>query len=342
MGTDRCAADPSDVLASFLRTFGVAADAIPESLTERSSLFRSLLSGRRILLVLDNARDEHQVAGLMPGSSQCAVVTTGRTRLELAGVRSVSLDPLRASDAVAFVAAIVGGERVADEPQATKALVDACGRLPLAVRIAATRLAARPSWTIRSMCGRLERSRRLNELALAHVSVRASFQLSYEQLAPAAARAFRLLSLVASPDISVAAAAAALGSPVDATERLLESLVDDALLTSPMIGRYVYHDLLHLFAQELAGVDGPEGALVVDRWVKHCTRTAFAADRTLRPTMVRDLANAVPDELPTEFADRQDAAQWFNAELTGLAAAITKESTSSASVAEGSPCSPVG
>jgi DNA-binding SARP family transcriptional activator/tetratricopeptide (TPR) repeat protein len=332
-GDDRRTADPSDVLASFLRALDVPADAIPESSTERASLFRSMLSGRRVLVLLDNARNSRQLSALMPGTAQCAVIATSRGRLDLAGIRSLDLDPLPAADAVGLVAAVVGAERVAQEPRATEVLVDACERLPLAVRIAATRLAARRSWTIRSMCDRLARSSRLNELALAHVSVRASFQLSYEQLTPAAARAFRLLSLVASPDISVAAAAASLDIPVDAAERLLESLVDDALLSSPALGRYLYHDLLKLFAKELADADGPEAAAVVDRWVAYHTRTAFAADRTLRPTVVRELANAVPDESPAVFADRGDAARWFSTELTSTAAVITTASTGSASVA---------
>jgi hypothetical protein len=204
---------PGDVISRFLRALGCPPTQLPDAVPELAALYRSYLANRKVLLVLDNVSDADQVTPLLPGTPQCAVLLTSRARLSgLAGWVTVDLDPMPVDDALALVAAIVGADRVAREPAATAALAELCGRLPLAVRIASSRLAARPSWTVRAMCLRLDDGRRrLDELALGNISVRASFQLSYDQLTKPAARAFRLLSIVGLTDIGIDAAAALLG-----------------------------------------------------------------------------------------------------------------------------------
>ncbi|MER5645024.1 BTAD domain-containing putative transcriptional regulator [Streptosporangium sp. NPDC002524] len=245
---------PESALAAFLRGLGLPADAIPDGLAERSALFRSLLADRRMLVLLDNARDAAQVSQLLPGSAGCAAIVTSRGKLaDLASARLVDLDVMEPEEALALFGIVAGVERVEAERAAAMDVVAACGFLPLAVRIVAARLAARPSWTVASLVPRLaDERRRLDEMRVGNLAVEATFALGYGQLTPAQARAFRLLSLPGGPDISVGAAAALLAlDPMD-TEDVLESLVDTSLLEAPAPGRYRFHDLLKLFARRVA------------------------------------------------------------------------------------------
>ncbi|MFC7646631.1 BTAD domain-containing putative transcriptional regulator [Streptosporangium lutulentum] len=245
---------PESVLAAFLRGLGLPADIIPDGLAERSALFRSLLAERRMLVLLDNARDAAQVSHLLPGSTGCAAIVTSRGKLaDLAAARLVDLDVMEPDEALVLFGTVAGAERVAAERAAAMDVVAACGFLPLAVRIVAARLAARPSWTVASLVPRLaDERRRLDEMRVGNLAVEATFALGYGQLSPAQARAFRLLSLPGGPAISIGAASAVLAlSPTD-TEDILESLVDASLLEAPAPGRYRFHDLLKLFARRTA------------------------------------------------------------------------------------------
>ncbi|MGJ6965445.1 AfsR/SARP family transcriptional regulator [Streptosporangium sp. G11] len=245
---------PESVLAAFLRGLGLPADAIPDGLAERSALFRSLLADRRMLVLLDNARDAAQVGQLLPGSAGCAAIVTSRGKLaDLASARLIDLDVMEPDEALALFGIVAGMERVEAERAVAMDVVAACGFLPLAVRIVAARLAARPSWTVASLVPRLaDERRRLDEMRVGNLAVEATFALGYGQLNPAQARAFRLLSLPGGPDISIGAASALLAlDPMD-TEDLLESLVDTSLLEAPASGRYRFHDLLKLFARRVA------------------------------------------------------------------------------------------
>ncbi|WP_371782041.1 AfsR/SARP family transcriptional regulator [Streptosporangium subroseum] len=246
--------DPESVLAAFLRGLGLPADVIPDGLAERSALFRSLLAERQMLVLLDNARDAAQVRHLLPGSPGCAAIVTSRGKLaDLAAARLIDLDVMEPDEALALFGTVAGTERVAAERAAAMDVVAACGFLPLAVRIVAARLAARPSWTVASLVPRLaDERRRLDEMRVGNLAVEATFALGYGQLSPAQARAFRLLSLPGGPAISIGAASAVLAlSPMD-TEDILESLVDASLLEAPAPGRYRFHDLLKLFARRTA------------------------------------------------------------------------------------------
>ncbi|MEU9730685.1 BTAD domain-containing putative transcriptional regulator [Streptomyces sp. NPDC048002] len=256
-GAGARAADPETVLGSFLRALGTADSAIPDSLQERAALYRSVLDGRRVLVLLDNARDAAQVRPLLPGTSGCAALVTSRVRMvDLAGAHLVDLDVMSPDEALALFTRIVGEERVASEREAALDVVAACGFLPLAIRIAASRLAARRTWTVSVLAAKLaDERRRLDELQAGDLAVKATFELGYGQLEPAQARAFRLLGLANGPDLSLAAAAAMLDLPVETTEDLLESLVDTSLLESAAPGRYRFHDLVRLYARACAERD---------------------------------------------------------------------------------------
>ncbi|MFF1686496.1 BTAD domain-containing putative transcriptional regulator [Streptomyces sp. NPDC058254] len=256
-GAGSRAAEPETVLGSFLRALGTADSAIPDSLEERSALYRSTLDGRRVLILLDNARDAAQVRPLLPGTEGCAALITGRVRMvDLVGAHLVDLDVMSPEEALQLFTKIVGAERVASEREAALDVVAACGFLPLAIRIAASRLAARRTWTVSILAAKLaDERRRLDELQAGDLAVKATFELGYGQLEPAQARAFRLLGLADGPDISLAAAAAVLDLPVESTEDLLESLVDTSLLESAAPGRYRYHDLVRLYARACAERD---------------------------------------------------------------------------------------
>ncbi|MFJ7077719.1 AfsR/SARP family transcriptional regulator [Streptomyces sp. NPDC098781] len=251
------AAEPETVLGSFLRALGTADSAIPDSLQERAALYRSLLDGRRVLVLLDNAKDAAQVRPLLPGTEGCTALVTSRVRMvDLAGAHLVDLDVMSPDEALALFTKIVGEERVASEREAALDVVAACGFLPLAIRIAASRLAARRTWTVSVLAAKLaDERRRLDELQAGDLAVKATFELGYGALEPAQARAFRLLGLADGPDISLAAAAAVLDLPVEDTEDLLEALVDTSLLESAAPGRYRYHDLVRLYARACAERD---------------------------------------------------------------------------------------
>lgn len=251
------AAEPETVLGSFLRAMGTADSAIPDSLEERAALYRSLLDGRRILVLLDNARDAAQVRPLLPGMEGCAALVTSRVRMvDLAGAHLVDLDVMSPDEALSLFTKIVGEERVASEREAALDVVAACGFLPLAIRIAASRLAARRTWTVSVLAAKLaDERRRLDELQAGDLAVKATFELGYGALDAAQARAFRLLGLADGADISLAAAAAVLDLPPEDTEELLESLVDTSLLESAAPGRYRYHDLVRLYARACAERD---------------------------------------------------------------------------------------
>ncbi|MFF3112709.1 BTAD domain-containing putative transcriptional regulator [Kitasatospora sp. NPDC057904] len=272
-GADGRPTRPEEALAAFLRSFGVVGDAIPAGLAERSARYRSLLAGRRVLVLLDNARDAEQVRPLLPGSAGCAVLVTSRTRLgALPNARFTELPVLPAEDAVTLLTRVVGAERVAAEEQAAGELVRLCGQLPLAVRILAARLACRPSWTIARLLEQLTGDRyRLDALRSGDLAVESSFRFGYDQLDDEQARAFRLLAVPEVPDLSPGAVAAVLDLPEPDAVELAESLVDCSMLESfASPDHYRYHDLLRAFARRAGqGGDPDELRAALSRLVDH-------------------------------------------------------------------------
>jgi DNA-binding SARP family transcriptional activator/Tfp pilus assembly protein PilF len=324
-GTGR-SAEPATVLGSFLRALGTTDSAIPDSLEERSALYRATLDGRRVLVVLDNAKDAAQVRPLLPGTEGCTALVTSRVRMvDLAGAHLVDLDVMSPDEALALFTKIVGEERVAAERGAALDVVAACGFLPLAIRIAASRLAARRTWTVSVLAAKLADERgRLDELQAGDLAVKATYELGYGTLEPAQGRAFRLLGLADGPDISLAAAAALLDLPVDVTEDLLESLVDTSLLESAAPGRYRYHDLVRLYARACAERDDgpPERDAALSRLLDFYLATAAAVYAIERPgdRLVDDLESTVRPGLT--FAGESAALDWLYSEAECLLACV--------------------
>ncbi|MFE7123064.1 BTAD domain-containing putative transcriptional regulator [Streptomyces sp. NPDC057617] len=314
-GSGNHAADPGAVLGGFLRALGTADSAVPDSLAEREALYRSLLEGRRVLILLDNARDTEQVRPLLPGPTGSATLVTSRRKIAyLPGVRHLNLDVMAPEEALELFASIVGEKRAAAERKATLDVVAACGFLPLAIRIIASRIAARPSWTIKSVAGALaDERRRLDELQADDLAVRAVFEVGYQQLEPAQARAFRLLGLPDGPDISLAAASVVLDLPLDETKDLMESLVDASQLESTAPGRYRHHDLVRLYARECAERDEQppsECESAMSRLLDFYLVTAKAVYATDRPDdpLIEHLEPTALPGLP--FRNRREARDW--------------------------------
>ncbi|MEU8777966.1 BTAD domain-containing putative transcriptional regulator [Streptomyces sp. NPDC048606] len=326
-GTDPRPAQPEAVLGSFLRALGTPDSAIPDSAADRAALYRSVLDGRRVLVLLDNARDAAQVRPLLPGTAGCAALVTSRVRMSgLAGAHLVDLDVMSPEEALQLFTRIVGTERVGAERQAALDVVGACGFLPLAIRIAASRLAARRTWTVSVLAAKLaDERRRLDELQAGDLAVKATFELGYGQLEPAQQRAFRLLGLADGPDISLAAAAAVLNLPEHDTEDLLEALVDCSLLESAAPGRYRFHDLVRLYARACAERDeqpaaGREAAL--DRLLDFYLATAARVYSLERPgdRLPAHLSTTERPGLP--LAEPRAALDWLFAEADPLLACV--------------------
>ncbi|MFI6323752.1 hypothetical protein ACIBG8_39925 [Nonomuraea sp. NPDC050556] len=276
----------------------------PEELHERAALFRSTLAGRRLLLLLDNAESAAQVRPLLPGAPGCAVLVTSRARLAELG-RAVDLEVLDPREALDLLARVAGEERVAAERGAAMDLVAACGFLPLAIRIAGSRLAARRGWPIAVMGERLaDERRRLAELSVGDLGVEASFSLGFDQLTEAQARAFVLLAGSDAADLPAPAAAAVLDMDLLDAEDLCESLVDLSLLESPSPGRYRYHDLLKVFARS-------RGEAPLDRladFLVASARNAFVAIND-DESIIAALGATESDGLP--FTDPAEAMDWL-------------------------------
>ena len=337
---------PADVLARFLRDLGVAGRDIPADEDERAARYRTVLASRRVLVVLDNAKDAAQVRPLLPGSASCAVLVTTRSRMpDLASSQLVDLNVLDDDEALTLFTRVVGDERVTAEPEATAELLLACAGLPLAIRICAARLATRPGWTIRAMAGRLSNEqRRLDEMRVGDLAVRASFQVSFTSL-PAAvqpgggrqsdiapADAFRMLGLWHGPSISSAAAAALFGTPEYLAEDALEILVDAHLLEATESGRYKFHDLLRVYSSERAVADlsGPDRESAVGRLLGWYLRTADAAAAAVSPANRYTMPLEVPDGdvQPPVFAAAEDALAWYDTERLNVLSATRQAAAS--------------
>ena len=320
---------PGEVLGRFLRDLGVDGDKIPAGQEEREALYRTRLADRSVLILLDDARDASQVRPLLPGSASCAVVVTTRNKTPyLLSGTLVDLGTLPEPEALELFSRIVGDARPAAEPEATTEILTACAGLPLAVRICAARLASRRQWRIATMAARLrDERRRLDELQVGDLEIRASFQVSYDSLSGARqrvhpARAFRLLGLWHGHQISLPAAAALIGEQEEDVAAALEALVDANLLESPEPDRYQLHDLLRLFAVErVRAEETPESQLeAVTRLLECYLRTATAAAEVLSPHRYR-----IPDQQPAPGPSAylpQDALDWYDGEQANVIAVI--------------------
>ncbi|MFD4511555.1 BTAD domain-containing putative transcriptional regulator [Streptomyces sp. NPDC058457] len=330
-------ADPATVLGSFLTALGTPGHSLPAATEDRARLFRTTLDGRRILLMLDNARDPAQVRPLLPGSADCGVIITSRGRLSgLPTILQTDLDVFDTDEALSLLRSIAGAGRVAEEPGAAAELVALCGHLPLAVRIVASRLAARPRWRIEAMTARLADERlRIGELRAGDLGVAAAFELGYRQLTDDQARAFRLLAPLARPGIGIEAAAVVLELDEYEAEDLLESVVDAAMLEAPLPGRYRYHDLLRSFALQLTAPAAAhrtgepsdtaraEGTAALGRLLDHLLGVACSAFQSMVPG---DPVGAILGGGATpghRFATLADARAWVTSEFDCTTNAVT-------------------
>jgi DNA-binding SARP family transcriptional activator len=318
---------PGDVLARLLRDLGVDGDKVPAGTEERAALYRTQLATRRVLILLDDARDAAQVRPLLPGSASCTVVVTTRSSTpHLLGTAFVGLDTLPGSEALELFSRIVGDARPVAEPEAAAEILRACAGLPLAIRICAARLATRPRWRIATMAALLrDEHRRLDELQVGDLEVRASFQVSYDSLKgnqSGPARIFRMLGLWQGQRISLPAVAALAGQQERDIAGALETLIDMNLLESPEPGWYQLHDLLRLFAAEQAQAEESEEAqaAAVARLVQWYLSTATAIADQYSPNRYR-----LPGEQPPPGlvpGSTRNALDWYDREHANLVPAI--------------------
>ncbi|MFB9682989.1 AfsR/SARP family transcriptional regulator [Amycolatopsis plumensis] len=313
--------DIGEVLADLLRALGVPGPAVPDDVRARAAVFRGRLTDRRVLVVLDDAVDPEHVRTLLPGTPGCAVLVTSRRRLSgLAGAHRLALGPLSGADAAELLHRLAGA-RVARERADAERIITACARLPLALRIAGSRLAIRPHLRLGELAGRLEDEvRRLDELTVSDLAVRSSIALSYEGLRPAARRAFRLLGRCRLADLPAWAVTTLVDDPDEAVEELVEaSLLEARGADETGEGRYRMHDLVRLFAAELDDPVPSEGLrTVLAATLALADAAAARLPRTvpMPPPAHAAPAQPLPDSLVERLLARPD--DWFAAERANL------------------------
>ena len=323
---------PAEAVRRFLDALNVPPERIPVDLDAQTALYRSQLAGRRVLVVLDNARDSAQVRPLLPAASGCMVLVTSRNQLSglvaADGAHPLDLSVLSVGEARELLARRLGAQRVAAEPNAVEEIIARCARLPLALTLVAARAAGRPRVALHMLAGELADARRRWQTLTGddpHTDVRMVFSWSYQALTPAAARLFRLLGLHPGPDITAPAAASLAGITPDAVRSVLAELTRANLLAELTTDRYTSHDLLRGYASHLADtIDTAEQRhTATGRVLDHYLHTAYPADRLLYPT--RDPVPLAPPRAgitPEQLSDPAQALDWFLAQRPVLLAAV--------------------
>ncbi|WP_167538487.1 helix-turn-helix domain-containing protein [Streptomyces albofaciens] len=314
-----------EVLREFLLALGVAHSRIPESVNGAAALFRSLAADRQLLVVLDNARDSGQVRPLLPGGRHCVTVVTSRHRLPGLIVtdtaRPVAVDVLGPEDSTMLLAKVLEAERVRAEPAAARRLAELCGGLPLALRVAAARLAQRPTWSLGALAAELsDETRRLSLLDVEDIGVRAALRVTLQQLPGPVSRLFAHLGRHPGTHVDRYAAAALADTDPAAAETSLERLAVAHLVMETAPGRWTMHDLVRLYAQSLDA--GPDA---LKRVLDHYLATGLAAVAAAEPG--NEECFPLPDDyLPPaavwEFGDRDAAVAWYAAERDDLVLAV--------------------
>ena len=326
------ALEPGDVLRGFLEAFGVPVARIPPGLPAQAALYRSVLAGQRVLVVLDNARDAEQARPLLPGSPGCMVLVTSRDRLAglvaTEGAHPLTLDLLTTADARDLLARRLGTGRVEREPAAVEAIIAGCARLPLALTVAAARAATAAHFPLAVIAAELgEASRALDPFQSGDsaTDVRSVFSWSYLALGADAARLFRLLGLHPGADYSVAAAASLAALTPDTTRSLLAELTRAHLAAEHAPGRYAAHDLLRAYASEQAQAHDSRqardaaGRRLLDHYLHTAHRAAVLIEPQLEPLV---LDPAGPGVVLAAPATADAAMSWFTAEQAGILAAV--------------------
>jgi tetratricopeptide (TPR) repeat protein len=326
------AMNPAEAIRGFLDAYGVPPQQVPVSLAAQAALYRSLVAGRRVLIVLDNAADAEQVRPLLPGASGCLVLVTSRNQLSglvaAEGAVPVAVGLPSDEESRRLLARRLGPARAAAEPEAVDRIVSLCARLPLALTIVAARAATHPDFPLDALAGELREARgRLDAFDGEDraTDVRAVFSWSYQRLTEPASRLFRLLGLHPGPDIAAPAAASLAGVPLPEVRPSLTELARAHLVTERVPGRFAFHDLLRAYAAEQAlAVDPePDRGAAGHRVVNHYLHTAAAADRLLNPYRDRiTIAARLPGVTVIELADAPAALAWFTAEHPVLLAVV--------------------
>lgn len=327
---------PIEAVRVFLDALQVPPQHIPAGLTAQLGLYRSLLAGRRVLVVLDNAREADQVRPLLPGTASARVVVTSRNQLmgliASEGARPLPLDLLSTVEARALLQRRLGSEPVQAEPAAVDAIISRCARLPLALAIVAARAATHPAFPLAGLADELRHpDGRLEAIAGddAGTDLRAVFSWSYQAVSAEAAQLFRLLGLHAGPDISLPAAMSLAGATPECARRAMAELARANLVSERLPGRYSQHDLLRAYATELrrAHDSHRHERAALRRLLDHYTHSAHAANQPLAPhrTSIR-LDPPVSAATPERFADRAAAMTWLNQERTVLVRAVEQAS----------------
>lgn len=325
------AMSPSEAVRALLEAFEVAPQRIPASLNGQVGLYRSMLAGRRVLIVLDNARDAEQVRPLLPGAPGCLVAVTSRSRLvgliTVEGAHPLTVDLLTVAEARDMLARRLGHDRVAVESEAVEEIIASCSRLPMALAIVAARAAAHPGFGLDAISAQLRQAQGgLDGFDNGDpvTNMRAVFSWSYQTLTPAAAGLFRLLGLHPGLDITAPAAASLAGLPARGVRPALAELAYAHLLIEHTFGRYAFHDLLRAYAAELAAADSDiDRSAATRRVLDHYLHTAHAADRLLRPDREPiDIDPPEPGVTPETLHDHGHALAWFTTEHPALLAAI--------------------
>jgi DNA-binding SARP family transcriptional activator/tetratricopeptide (TPR) repeat protein len=327
------ATTPADALCDFLSALDVAPLQIPAGLDAQAALYRSILAGRRVLVLLDNARDLEQVRPLLPGLPGCLAIVTSRNELSglvaAHGARPLTLGPLPAGEARDLLAHRLGAGRVAAEPHAVDDILSPCAGLPLAMAITAARAASHPAFPLAALAAELRDARdNLDAFAGpdAASDARAAFSLSYQALAPPTARLFRLLAVQPGPDIAASAAASLTGAAAASVRPMLAQLSRANLITEHVPGRYTMHDLLRAYATErLHAIESePDRQAAGHRLLDHYLHTAHRAALLLAPA--REPITPAPPRagvIPEPLADHERALAWFTTERRVLLSAVT-------------------
>jgi tetratricopeptide (TPR) repeat protein len=326
---------PAEAVRGFLDAFEVPTNRIPTAFEAQVGLFRSLLADRRVLVVLDNARDTDQVRPLLAGSPGCLVLVTSRillTGLVAGGAHPLAVDLLCAEESLLLLAGRLGADRVAAEPVAVNEIVDLCARLPLAMAVVAARAATHPRFSLAALAGELRAATGgLDEFADDDPATdpRAVFSWSYLRLSDAAARMFRLFGLHTGPDIGARAAASLAALPLNKARPLLAELARAHLVAEHRPGRYSLHDLLRAYASELAQEIDPaaDRRAALRRVLVHYVHSAYAADGLIDPQReeLPGLVELVAGVTPEVVADHGAALSWFAGEHRVLLSVLHQE-----------------
>jgi tetratricopeptide (TPR) repeat protein len=314
-----------EVLHGFLRALGVPSGRIPSDLEGRAALYRERLSGTRTLIVLDNARTEAQVRPLLPAADGCLVLVTSRRRLKaLDDAHVLPLDVLPETDAIRLFRIVAGSAQTVIDERLVLEITALCGRLPLAVRIAAALFRNRPTWNLDHLARLLrDQAHRIRRLQDGDRDLFGLFTLSYANLTLPQKRAFCLLGLVPGPDFDACSVSSIADTSLDTASEFLEELVDHNLLIPQGEDRYRFHDLLRLYAADRASHDqnGEKRTAAERRLIDYYLHTAFTGDRMLSPNRPPiDLGEPSQGSRPLTLSDAAQAQAWFDAEYSNLRA----------------------